>query len=144
AIEEFAGKRKFFAHKEFKAGFAPENVVGVYLPYMVVDSNASAQLTGQGEITTRTYRPSNDDKNQPTLYDVDVYQVERQIDFTVDDLILGSSAERANMQAFVNTNNIINAILPFDTKEAVQWNANYLTGYTSEKRDQDVDAIRPE
>ena len=32
----------------------------------------------------------------------------------------------------------MNTILPFDTKEAVQWNANYLAGFTSEKRDMDV------
>lgn len=143
-IREFAGKRQFFAHKEFKAGFVPENVVGVYLPYMIVDSNASADVTGQGEITTRVYREKTGENSETTYYDVDVYSVERHVDFTVDDLILESSAERANMQAFVNTNNIINSILPFDTKEAVQWNANYLTGFTSEKRDQDIAAIQPE
>lgn len=144
AIEQFVTKRQFFAHQAFKEEFTPQNVVGVYMPYMVVDANASAELAGQGEITTRTYRSSSKDDNEPTTYDVDVYQIDRQLNFTVDDLILESSEERANMQAFVNTNNVINAILPFDTTAAVQWNANYLSGFTSEKRDQDVTAIQPE
>lgn len=143
AIRQFASKRTFFAHKRFKEEFSPGNVVGVYLPYMVIDSNASADMAGQGEITTRTYTQSNSEGNDSTYYDADVYQVERHIDFTVDDLVLESSAERANMGMFVNTNNIINAIQPFDTKNAVQWNANYLTGFTSEKRDQDMSGIQP-
>jgi hypothetical protein len=142
AIRDFAGRRRFFAHREFKAEFTPENVVGVYLPYLVIDSNASADVAGQGEVLTRTHT-SNDDDDRTTTYDADVYRVERHVDFTVDDLIIESSSERADMDGFVNTNNIINSILPFDTKNSVQWNANYLTGFTSEKRDQDVAAVRP-
>src|SRR5690606_31208719 len=36
-----------------------------------------------------------------------------------------------------------NTILPFDTKNAVKWNASYLSGITSEKRDLDVEQLRP-
>lgn len=141
-IKEFAGKRKMFAHRQFVNEFTPDNVVGVYLPYMVIDSNASGEVQGVGEIETRRYtRGSGDDKK--TVYDADVYRVARQVDFTVDDLTMESSSERANMNAFVNTNNVINTILPFDTKNAVQWNANYLVGYTSERRDSDVAALVP-
>ncbi len=38
---------------------------------------------------------------------------------------------------------IINTILPFDTKNAVKWNASYLVGFSSERRDVDVEALRP-
>lgn len=142
SIKKFAGKRRLFAHRKFKDEFSPENVVGVYMPYMIIDSNVSADVAGKGEILTRQYtRGSGDDKE--TYYDADVYQLNRHVDFTVDDLIIESSAERANMNAFVNTNNVINTILPFDTKNAVQWNANYLHGFTSEKRDKDTDAVQP-
>lgn len=141
-IRQFAGKRRTFAHRTFIKEFTPENVVGVYLPYMVIDGNASADVWGNGEVLIRSYtRGSGDDKE--TYYDADVYQVQRHVDFTVDDLTIESSAERANMNTLVNTNNIINTILPFDTKNAVQWNASYLTGFTSEKRDQDVSGVQP-
>lgn len=139
-ITAFAGKRKLFAHKEFKGNFNPEHVVGVYLPYLIVDSNVTANLYGYGEVTIRTYSGGD---NSSDTYDVDTYQVSRTISFLVDDLILESSAERANFDSPVNTNNIINAVLPFDTKEAVRWNAHYLTGFTSEKRDQDIAAVEP-
>ncbi len=60
---------------------------------MIVDSNVSAAVAGKGEIQTRQYTVGTE-KNKRTLYDADVYQVERQVDFTVDDLPLESSAER--------------------------------------------------
>ena len=142
-IRQFVDKRRLFALKEFKEQFTPENVVGVYLPYMIVDGNAGADIAGKGEIKTREYtRGSGDDKK--TYYDADVYQVERHVDFTVDDLPLESSAERGNLDTRTNTNNIINTILPFDTKNAVKWNASYLVGFTSEKRDLDVEQLRPQ
>lgn len=141
-IRQFVDKRRLFALKAFKDQFTPENVVGVYLPYMIVDSNVSASVTGKGEIKTREYTRGSDDKKK-TYYDADVYQVEREVAFTVDDLPLESSAERGNLDANTNTNNIINTILPFDTKNALKWNASYLTGFTSEKRNVDVDKLRP-
>ena len=141
-IRQFVDKRRLFALKEFKAQFTPENVVGVYLPYMIVDANASAEVAGYGEIETRRYtRGSGNDKK--TYYDADVYRVQRALDFTVDDLPLESSRQRVNLDTRANTNNIINTIQPFDTKNAVKWNASYLVGYSSEKRDLNVDWLRP-
>ncbi|TCT22575.1 TFIIB-type zinc ribbon-containing protein [Thermomonas haemolytica] len=141
-IRQFVDKRRLFALKEFKEQFTPENVTGVYLPYMIVDANASAEVAGFGEIETRRYtRGSDNDKK--TYYDADVYAVERQVAFTVDDLPLESSRSRGNLDVRVNTNNIINAILPFDTKNAVKWNASYLSGFSSEKRDLDVAQLMP-
>ena len=141
-IRQFVDKRRMFALKAFKEQFTPENVVGVYLPYMVVDANASSDVVGFGEIETRRYTRGSGD-NKKTYYDADLYQVERQVDFTVDDLPLESSRERGNLDTSVNTQNIINTILPYDTKNAVKWNASYLSGYSSEKRDTDVEDLRP-
>jgi len=141
-IRQFVDKRRLFALKAFKEQFTPENVVGVYLPYMIVDGNASADLFGKGEIKTREYtRGSDNDKK--TYYDADVYRIGRHIDFTVDDLPLESSTERGNLDTRVNTNNIINTILPFDTKNAVKWNASYLAGFSSEKRNSNVEQMQP-
>jgi ribosomal protein L37AE/L43A len=141
-IRQFVDKRRMFALKEFKEQFTPENVVGVYLPYMIVDGKASADVSGEGEIKTREYTRGTG-KDKKTYYDADVYAVQRHVDFTVDDLPLESSRERGKLDTKVNTNNIINTILPFDVKNAVKWNASYLSGYTSEKRDADVEALRP-
>jgi hypothetical protein len=141
-IHQFVNKRRLFALKAFKDGFSPENVVGVYLPYMVVDARGSADAAGCGEIQTRSYTRGQG-KSKTTYYDADVWRVQRHLDFTVDDLTLESSARRGNLDTGSNTNNVINTILPFDTKNAVKWNASYLVGYTSEKRDRDVQHLMP-
>ena len=141
-IRQFVDKRRFFALKAFKEEFTPENVIPVYLPYMVVDAKASADVAGKGEIETRRYT-RGEGNNKKTFYDADVYQVDRHVDFTVDDLTLESSRERGNLDTSRNTNNIINTILPFDTKNAVKWNASYLRGCSSEKRDLNVTQLQP-
>ncbi len=141
-IRQFVDKRRLFALKAFKTQFTPENVIGVYLPYMIVDGNVSVEVGGKGEIKTREYTRGSD-KNKQTYYDADIYQVDRHVDFTVDDLPLESSSERGNLDTRANTNNIINTILPFDTKNAVKWNASYLSGFSSEKRDSNIEHLRP-
>lgn len=141
-IRQFVGKRRLFALKAFKEQFTPENVSAVYLPYMIVDGKVSVDVKGKGEIKTREYTRGSDN-NKKTYYDADVYRVERHVDFTVDDLPLESSKSRGNLDTKANTNNIINTILPFDTKNAVKWNASYLVGVSSEKRDLDVEMLKP-
>ena len=54
-----------------------------------------------------------------------------------------SSADKLNKTATDKTTNVINAIMPFDTENSVKWNANYLRGYTSEKRDTNIEQLRP-
>lgn len=143
-IRKFADERKFFAWGKFRKEFTPENVVGVYMPYMVIDGNLSAEIVGKAEILTRKYTVtvgSGDNRRTETRYDADVYQIARRFDYTVDDLMTESSASRSNMSGEDNTNNIINAVLPFDTKNAVAYNSNYLAKFTSEKRDLGVQQL---
>ena len=137
AIEKFVGKRKFFAHPKFKKEFTTDNVMGVYLPYMIVDANTHANMKGQGEHETRRYTVKRGD-NEKTYYDADLYDVEREFDLTIEGLTVESSEDKLNTQAKDKTNNIINSIMPFDTENCVKWDANYLKGYTSEKRDTNV------
>lgn len=144
-IRAFASKRRLFAHRQFKKEFVPENVLGVYLPYLVIDARAESTYWGKGEVETRRWTEttgSGDDKTTTTYYAADVYQVQRQVSFTVDDLTVEASAERGDFSG-ANTNNVVNSILPFDTKNAVQWNSSYLVGYTSEKRDRNVEGMQP-
>lgn len=140
-IRKFVEKRKFFANPTFREEFEPENVVGVYLPYFVFDGNASASLLGQGEIETRSYTKKDSRGNEITYYDADVYEVGRNFDMTVDDMFIESSTERADFENEEKTNNIINAILPFDAKKAVKYNPNYLRGFTSERRNINADSL---
>jgi len=141
-IRAFVKKRQFFAHPRFKKEFAPENVMGVYLPYMVVDVNAKAAMSGVGEHEARRYTVKVGDKTE-TRYDVEVFNVARQFDLHVDDLTIESSSSRLDQRTSENTNNIINSIMPFDTANAVRYDSNYLAGFTMERRDTDYDRLLP-
>lgn len=140
-IEKFVGARKFFAHPQFRKEFTTNNIMGVYFPYMLVDVNSHVDLKGQGEHEVRRYIIRNGDSTE-TRYDADLYQVERSFDFTISGLSIESSSERLNTSSSSQTNNIINAIMPFDVENCVKYNANYLKGYTSEKRDTNIGDLK--
>jgi transcription elongation factor Elf1 len=140
-IEAFVGQRKFFAYPKFIKEFCTENIMGVYLPYMVIDISAHGNLIGQGERLIRTY-VSGSGKAARTYYDADLYAVEREFDIAIDDLTIESSSDKLQHGAADKTTNIINAIMPFDAENCVKWDANFLRGYTSEKRDSDISQLK--
>ena len=139
-IEKFVGKRKFFAHPKFREEFTTNNIMGVYFPYMLVDVNAHANLVGEGEHLTRKYYRGSG-SNQTTYYDADLYHVERDFDLIINGLSVEANSARRN-NASDKTNNVINAIMPFDIENCVRYNANYLKGYTSERRDTNVAQLK--
>jgi len=141
-IEKFVGKRKFFAHPKFKQEFTTNNIMGVYLPYMVVDVNGHSTLVGEGEHKTKEYTRKQGD-SYVTYYDADVYEVKRDFDVIIEGLTVESSADKLDHKKSDKTTNVINAIMPFDIENAVKWNANYLKGFTSEKRDTNIEQLRP-
>jgi len=107
----------------------------VYLPYMVVDVNAHACLRGEAEMELRQRYIDS----RTTLYDANVYNVERDFDVTISSLTIESSEDKLNRKSKDKTTNIINSIMPFDVENSVKWNSNYLKGYSSEKRDINID-----
>ena len=139
-IRLFVDKRKFFAHPIFKKEFTTSNVIGVYFPYMIVDANAHANFNGKGEHLVRKYTVEHNDKEE-TKYDADLYRIEREFDITIKGLTIESNSDRLDKKNKQKTNNVINAIMPFDTENCVKYKANYLVGYSSEKRDVNISNI---
>lgn len=135
-IYRYVENKLDFASKEFTDGLSEKNVRGVYFPYFIIDSKAHGKYVGVGEHNTRVIH--HDDS---TYYDADVYHIEREFDVTVDDLTIESNLNRLDIFNTKEKNTVINAIMPFDTQNCIQFNANYLKEYTSEKRDVDVKEI---
>ena len=140
-IEKFVSKRKFYANPQFKREFTTENIIGVYFPYMVVDTNAHSKMSGEGEHEVRHYTIRKGDHSE-TYYDADLYHVEREFDIAIEGLTIEASADKLNKKAVDKTTNVINSIMPFDIENAVKWNANYLKGYSSEKRDINIEQVK--
>ena len=65
----------------------------------------------------------------------------REFDLTISGLTIESNSDRLNNKSSNKTNNVINAIMPFDVENCVKYDANYLKGYTSERRDTNVDQL---
>lgn len=141
-IRAFVQKRRGFAHPRFLKEFAPENVMGVYLPYMVVDINAKARFAGEGEHRTRTYTIGTGN-NKRRVHDADVYAVRRELDVYIKHLTVESSSERRDQDSGRNSNNIINAVMPFDVENSVRYDSNYLSGFSSERRDTNIEEVTP-
>lgn len=139
-IDVFVKKRQFFAHPIFKKEFTLENVMGVYFPYMLVDVNAHSTFKGEGEHQEKRYNVGTSE-HPDYRYDAKAYHVERDFDLTIDDLTVESSSDKLDKKNETKTNNIINSVMPFDTENCIQYRGNYLVGYTSEKRDVDIDDL---
>jgi ribosomal protein S27E len=142
-ISDFVGRRRFFAHPKFRQEFTTDNIMGVYFPYMVVDFNSHVHLAGMGEHEVRSYTVRRGKNSSETYYDADLYQVERDFDLTIDGLTVESSADKLNTGDSSKTTNIINSIMPFDVENSVKWDANYLKGFSSERRDTNIEELRP-
>ena len=141
-IEKFVKKRSFFANSKFKKEFSTENIMGVYFPYMLVDLNGHANLSGLAEKEIRRYSVKVNDRSE-MRYDAEVYEVGRDFDLRIKGLSVESSSDKLDFNNKSKTTNIINAIMPFDTENCVKWDANYLRGFSSEKRDINVKELRP-
>lgn len=141
-IAALIGARSRYARSYVTEGFRPENVFGVYIPYLVVDGNVRAELHGKGEVTTRTYTVKVGDSYQ-TRYDVNLHQVDRSFDLLIDDLAVVSSRVFAGQVARA-TNHVVHALAPFDTENAVVFSSNYLSGFHAQRRDLDVTDVDEE
>ena len=139
-IEKFVGKRRFFALSKFNKEFTSENIMGVYLPYMVIDINAHVDFKGEAEHVVRTYTVV-EGENRHELYDADIYSVRREFELHVEGMTIEANFEKLQHRSSERTNNIVNAIKPFDTENSVAWDANYMAGFTSQKRDVSVDDL---
>lgn len=141
-IEKILEKRNFFAHPKFIQEFTPDNIVGVYFPYMIVDINAHANLFGQGEHLIRKYIVVDNDKKK-THYDADLYDIQRDFDLQIKGFTIDSKYDKKYIENSDKLTTNINAIMPFDIENSVKWNSNYLKGYTAEKKDIDIEDFKP-
>ena len=126
SMEKFLNENGNYANKIFKEKLTLDNIYGVYLPYMTIDANIHAKLKGKGIHLVKI-------KGKKKVKE-EIYEVEREFDLYVDDLLVETNSNN-NLSNEERANNIINSVLPFDTNNAVKYNANYLRGYSLEKRD---------
>jgi DNA-directed RNA polymerase subunit RPC12/RpoP len=134
-IRQFVDKRRLFALKEFKEQFTPGER-GRRVPALHDRGRQGERRRGRArrDRDPRYTRGSGD--NKKTYYDADVYEVERHVDFTVDDLPLESSsrARQPDTRRQHQQHHQHDPAVRHQERGEVE-RQSYLTGFTSEKRD---------
>ena len=132
-IKKFlSNKTKYMSQKFFK-DLKFENVMGVYLPYILVDAKVHCIFKGMDQ-NSKTVLNEYDFKNKRVM----TYNIKSEFDATIDDLTIESNTKN---DGNVRTSNIINSIMPFDTKNCIKFESNYLIGYTCENRNLNIDNL---
>ena len=141
-IQKFVMDRKFYAQKEYIEQFSAQNIIGVYLPYMVIDANYHVNYTGEAEIMTATWVEtrwvgSGKDRRRvdTRYYNADRYAFNREFDVIASDLTVEANSEKINQRSQDRTNNVVNAIMPFEMEKAKKWSPLYMNGFSAQKRD---------
>ena len=145
-IKQYVEKRKFYANKNFLREFKTNNIMGVYFPYLIIDCNGHGHFSGEAGHIKREYtivkgKDANGNDEKETVYDIDVYNIERDFDIAIDDLTIESSKDKLDKKNKHKTTNIINSIMPYDTENCIKFESNFLEGFTSEKRDINISDI---
>ncbi len=132
-VAEVLADSSWFVPRDFIHQAGAASLQGVYLPYMTVDVRATARLDGAGAVRG----PAESEETRPASHGSS--RVSRTIEVVVDDLIVESNRENADRWSAVQTSNVINAVLPYDVKEAVRFDAAILGAeHSVQRRDLDV------
>lgn len=137
AIEIMKGyllDKKNFASSKFKKEVNLEEIKGVYFPYFLVDINADVEFEGIAE-KNLTSDNQETPKQFKGYHDIERFLIKKRYQITVKNHILESKSTQLKYAWEESTNNIMNAILPFDIENAVTFEANYLRDFMAIQRD---------
>ena len=135
-IDEYIKQKTKYAKKEFLDNFKPDEIIPVYLPYMLVDAKVHVVSYGVGE---KNEQP-NENERRIYKYYISRSKVKRDFDMSIDDLLIESSKSNS-FNRINSTSNVISAVSPFDTEKSVVFNSLFLNGYSSENRELEVSVL---
>ncbi len=129
SLQQAMEKKKKYTTKAFNDSFNPQNIIGVYIPYMLINVAYKCDFEGVGgHLINKHY----DSENHNVTYDYDTYNVVRVFDITANHITLENKDNNIVDRETANKN-IISAANPFDTSEIVQLEGKYLEGFIAEK-----------
>lgn len=132
-ITQYIQKKKIFADKKFLKNFQEDDIVGIYLPYVIFDIRGHSKMSGLGEETLFSIFNLFDSTDNRD-YNAKVFSVKREFDFQIHELSLESNSSYLG-------NQIIHSIMPFDTENCVKYHSNYIDGYQYEVRDLNISSL---
>lgn len=122
--------KKFLAPSNLKKTAKTSKMSGVYVPSWTFDSNVYATYEARlGKTYTVTVGSG---KNRRTETRVRWYHVSGSINSFFDDVLIGASTKLTQKQ--------LTKLGGFDTKNSIQYEEEYLSGYSAERYSQGLDA----
>lgn len=122
SLKKWMGK-KFLAPSDLKKNAKTSKMSGVYIPSWTFDSNVFTRYDARlGKTYTVTVGTG---KNRRTETRVRWYNVSGTVNSYFDDILVGASTKMSQKQ--------INKIGGFDTKNSIQYEEEYLSGYSAER-----------
>lgn len=121
-------KRKFFAHKNFKKQFTPDNVNGVYIP--AFDFSADSISTYNGTLGEYYYVTVGTGKDRRTERRTRWFKINGSYRRYFNDILIEASRQLEQSE--------MNAILPYDTDKIEGYNAEYVSGFSSERYNEEI------
>lgn len=129
SLKKWMGK-KFLAPSNLKKTAKTSKMNGIYVPSWTFDSNVHANYDARlGKTYTVTVGSG---KNRRTETRVRWYNVSGSINSFFDDVLVGASTK-------INQKQLVK-IGGFDTKNSIQYEEEYLSGYSAERYSQGLDA----
>ena len=119
-----------FVNKEFIKKFNPNNLKGIYFPYLMIKAKYKCAFSGEGE--READYESNGDNG--IVYTLMTYNVNRTFDIEASNIILEDKKDTIEDKESV-IKNIISAASPFDYEESKPLEGRYLRGYIAETID---------
>lgn len=135
SIDNFVNQKKILVLPEFMERIKIENIIPVYLPYVLVDIYSHGKFAGEGEHQVKKYY--NVHESGTTYYDADTYTIEREFDLLIDGLEIEKDIKSDDI-----ARTIIDGLKPFDIENACLWSPNYLKGCSSQNRNIDFNYLQ--
>ena len=122
-------KRKWFLPKEFSSSKQLEKITGIYIPFWIVDSNVTGQMSARGKKITTWI--SGDYKYTKT----DIYNIYREANLTFKNVPSNASSKMDDK--------VMESIEPYDSNGFREFSIAYLPGFFSEKYDKTKEEVLP-
>jgi transcription elongation factor Elf1 len=137
-IRNHLNEHSFYANRAFAKTFRAEMIKPVYLPYAMGDFHFKSTHSGKAAIYVNCFGKK--------FYTLDLYKFGRRFNLYINDLLIEANhnyLRARGEKATVNSKNIVNSILPFDTSKIVDYDPKFLNGdYRAEFRDLTFDDIK--
>lgn len=122
-------RKKRFMKKDFFSLSQREKLVGVYLPFWLIDCTTDARMRAKGR-KVRVWRTGNMEYTETEEYEL---IREGEIDFTELPL---AALDRKEVE-------LTKGIAPYDLGKAVDFSMAYLSGFQAQKRNLERDQLEP-